>query len=242
MDRKIYDAMAAQDRVHWWYVARRDILRDLIARRIRPPAGARVLEVGCGSGHNLTMLSGFGEVEAHELDPESRALSSSRWGSPVGGASLPELVGVPDASYDLIAILDVLEHVEDDVAALQGLARRLRPGGKILITVPQHPWMWTGHDVANHHFRRYTRATLAAAVERAGLRLELLTSFNSLLFPLAAVSRLAARLRGREGSDDQLPPAPINALFRHVFGLERHLIGRVPMPPGVSLAAIVSAG
>lgn len=240
MEREIYDAMAAQDSVHWWYVARRDVLRDLIARRIALPADARILEIGCGTGHNLSMLAQFGRVEGHELDPASRALSASRWGPLIGDARLPELAGVPDASYDLVAILDVLEHVEDDVAALRGIARRLRPGGKILITVPQFPWMWTGHDVANHHFRRYTKATLAAAIDGAGLRCELLTSFNSLLFPLAVVSRLASRLRGREGSDDQLPAAPVNAAFRWVFGLERHLVGRVPMPPGVSLAAVVS--
>jgi len=240
MDRAIYDAMAAQDSVHWWYVARRDVLHDLIARRIPLAQGARILEIGCGSGHNLAMLARFGQVEGHELDEASRELSAARWGPAIGGARLPELEGVPDATYDLVAILDVLEHVEEDVAALQAIARRLRPGGKILITVPQFPWMWTGHDVANHHYRRYTRATLRAAVEQAGLRLELLTSFNSLLFPLAVVSRIAAKLRRRQGSDDAVPAAPVNALFRLVFGLERHLIGRVPLPPGVSLAAIVS--
>ena len=240
MDRSIYDAMAAHDSSHWWYVARRDVLRDLIAREIAPPRGARILEVGCGTGHNLAMLSEFGTVEGHELDDAARAVATARFGS-VGDARLPELPGVAEQSYDLVAILDVLEHVEDDVAALESLARRLRPGGKLLVTVPQYPWLWSGHDVANHHFRRYTKATLRAAVASAGLRLDLLTSFNSLLFPLAAADRVRARITKREGSDDAQPAAPVNALFRAVFGLERHLIGRLPMPPGVSLAAVVSA-
>ena len=135
----------------------------------------------------------------------------------------------------------MLEHVEDDRAALTAIAQRLRPGGTILITVPQYPWMWSGHDVANHHFRRYTKATLRKTIADTGLTLTLLQSFNSLLFPLAAADRIAARLTGRTGSDDALPAAPINTLFEKIFGLERYLVGRVPMPPGVSLVAIVSA-
>ena len=240
MDRTIYDAMAAQDSVHWWYVARRDVLHDLITRRIAPAPKARILEIGCGTGHNLAMLAQFGSVEGSEIDPASRAMAISRFGPVVGDARLPSLDGIADASFDLVAILDVLEHVDDDVAALKGIAQRLKPGGRILITVPQYPWMWTGHDVANHHFRRYTKATLKTAVNSAGLRLDLLTSFNSLLFPLAAASRFAARISKREGSNDAMPPSPVNAALRAIFGLERYLIGRVPMPPGLSLAAIAS--
>jgi len=240
MDRSIYDAMAQQDHAHWWYVARRDVLHDLIARRVKLPENARILEIGCGTGHNLAMLARFGSVEGRELDPASRELAAKRFGDAIGDARLPELAGVPGGAYDMVAILDVLEHVEDDVAALKAIATRLKPGGRILITVPQYPWMWSGHDVANHHFRRYTKASLRAAIDGAGLRTDLLTSFNSLLFPLAAASRITAKVRGREGSDDAIPPAPVNALFRAVFGVERYLIGRVPMPPGVSLAALVS--
>lgn len=240
MDRTIYDAMAAHDATHWWYVARRDVLHDLIARQCPPPPAARILEIGCGTGHNLAMLSRFGAVEGHELDAEARTVARARFDA-VGEARLPELTGVPEHKYDLIALLDVLEHVEDDVAALASLARRLAPGGRMIVTVPQYRWLWSGHDVANHHHRRYTKTSLRSAVAAAGLRIDLLTSFNSLLFPLAAADRLRARLTGREGSDDAQPPAPVNALFRTIFGLERYLVGRVPMPPGVSLAMIVSS-
>jgi len=241
MDRSIYEAMAVHDSVHWWYVARRDILRDLIKRRIAPPKDARILEIGCGTGHNLAMLAEFGRVEGLEMDSASREIANVRFGGKVGDARLPELAGVPDETFDLIALLDVLEHVEDDVAALRGMARRLKPGGRILITVPQHQWMWSGHDVANHHFRRYGKAQLRTAIEQAGLTLEFLGHFNSLLFPLAAANRIAAPARRRADQDDALPPAPVNALFRFVFGLERHLLGKVPLPPGVSLAAIISS-
>ena len=241
MERIVYDRMAELDERHWWYRARRDVLGELIRRRISLPDDARLLEVGCGTGHNFQMLRPFGRLDALEVDDEARAIASRRLGHAVMDAPLPELVGVPTAAYDLIAMLDVLEHIEDDRAALKGLAARLRPNGRLLITVPAHPWMWSAHDEVNHHKRRYTRRTLRAAVEAAGLRLEMLSWFNSLLFPLAAAARVAGRITGKQDSDDTLPPAPLNRLFEAVFGLERYAIGRVPLPPGVSLAAIVSA-
>ena len=240
MDRSIYDAMAAHDSTHWWYVARREVLRDLIARRIAPPTGARILEIGCGTGHNLAMLADFGQVEGHELDVAARGVATARFGPVVGDARLPELTGVPERAYDLVALLDVLEHVADDVASLASIARRLKPGGRILVTVPQYQWLWSGHDVANHHHRRYSKTALRRVIAAAGLHCDLLTSFNSLLFSLAAADRWRARMTKREGSDDTPPPAPVNALFRHIFALERYAVGRMPMPPGVSLAAIVS--
>ena len=240
MERSVYDNMAKLDEQHWWYVARRDILDRLIRRRIHLPDKARILEIGCGTGHNLPMLRQFGEVDAIEVDAEARDMASRRLGKPVMGSPLPALEGVEDGAYDLVAILDVLEHIEEDEAALAGIASKLKPGGRILITVPAHPWMWSAHDVVNHHKRRYTRRTLKAVIAAAGLRLDMLRWFNSLLFPVAAGVRLVGRLFGREGGDDALPPRPVNFLFGKIFALERHAIGRLPMTPGVSLAAIVS--
>jgi 2-polyprenyl-3-methyl-5-hydroxy-6-metoxy-1,4-benzoquinol methylase len=240
MDRVIYDRMAEHDSTHWWYRARRDVLASVIARKVALPNHARILEIGCGTGHNLGMLARFGNVDAIEIDEHSRGIAAERLGRDVGASPLPELAGVADQSYDMIALLDVLEHVEDDRAALVSIAQRLATGGTMLVTVPQHPWMWSGHDVANHHHRRYTKASLRRVIAAAGLKLTVLQSFNSLLFPLAAADRLLARLTGREGSDDALPPAPVNAVFEKVFGFERYLVGRVPMPPGVSLIALLS--
>jgi len=241
MERIVYDRMAELDERHWWYRARRDVLRELIRRRIDLPADPHILEVGCGTGHNFQMLRLFGRLDAIEVDGEARAIASRRLGHAVMDAPLPQLLGVPHKSYDLIAMLDVLEHIDDDRAALKALAERLRPGGRLLITVPAHPWMWSAHDEVNHHKRRYTKRSFRAAVGDAGLKLEMLAWFNSLLFPLAAAARVAGRITGKEDSDDKLPPAPVNRLFEWLFGLERYAIGRVPLPPGVSLAAIVSA-
>jgi SAM-dependent methyltransferase len=241
MDRIIFDRMAALDQTHWWYVARRNILSDLIAREIKPPKNAQILEIGCGTGHNFPVLTSFGHVDALEIDDTARAIASGRLGRAVGSARLPELTGVDDTHYDLVALLDVLEHIEGDLAALTSIKTKLRPGGCILITVPANEWMWSAHDTVHHHYRRYNRATLSKVITAAGLRVQMMSHFNSLLFPLAAAVRIAGKVTGKAEADDAQPAAPLNALFKSVFGFERHLVGRVPMPFGISLAAVLAA-
>lgn len=238
MDRIVYDRMAEHDSTHWWYVARRDILADYIDRYVKPPKDARILEIGCGTGHNLPMLGAFGTVDAIEIDPAAGAIAAQRLGKPVGSSPLPDLTGVAEGQYDLIAVLDVIEHIDDDVAALKAMASRLKPGGKILIAVPAHQWMWSAHDVVNHHKRRYSKATLTAALRRAGLGWTKLGWFNSLLFPAAVAARVAGKLTGKDDSDDSPPAKPLNWAFEKIFGLERHLLGRVPLPPGLSLIVV----
>jgi SAM-dependent methyltransferase len=240
MERAVFDRMAEHDQVHWWYVARRKILADLIAREANLPEGARILEIGCGTGHNFEMLKGFGRLDALEVDEEARAFASKRLGHAVGDAPLPGLAGVPDRTYHLIALLDVLEHVDGDQAALESIGRKLASGGRILVTVPAYQWMWSAHDLAHHHKRRYSKRGLRRVAEAAGLRVRGIGYFNSLLFPLAAMVRIAGKIAGKSSSDDTLPPRPLNALFERIFGLERHMVGRVPLPAGVSLFALLS--
>ena len=240
MDRVVYDRMAAHDSTHWWYRARRDILADYLTRFGNLPARARILEIGCGTGHNLPMLSRFGDVDAIEIDPAARAIASERLGKPVGEAPLPALTGVERGAYDLIAVLDVVEHIEEDVAALKAMAECLKPGGHILVTVPAHAWMWSAHDTVNHHHRRYSKATLDAAIRDAGLTHNGLRYFNSLLFPAAVAARVAGKLTGKDDSDDSPPPKALNTAFEAIFRLERHLVGRVPLPPGLSIITLVS--
>jgi len=239
MEAQVYERMAELDSAHWWFVARREILERIIERTVRPPKKARILEVGCGTGHNLAMLSKFGRVEATEMDKSARTLAAKRLGRPVKNAALPDLSAWPEGHFDLVALLDVLEHVPDDRSALQCIAGRLKPGGKLLLTVPANKWMWSAHDVSHHHHRRYRRSELAKLARESGYEIELLSPFNSLLFPLIAVARVAGKLTGRESADDAMPPRPVNGILKAVFGLEAGLIGRVPMPFGVSLVAVL---
>lgn len=241
MERVVYETMAELDQRHWWYRARREVLAALIGRLARPPENARVLEIGCGTGHNLPMLGRFGEVDALELDEEVRAVARRRLGRDVMSAPLPALPGVPERHYDLIGAFDVIEHVKDDGAALASIASRLKPGGKLVLTVPAHQWMWSAHDVVNHHQRRYSKRALKRLIEDSPLRLESIGYFNSLLFPLAMAERLSSRLRGKNEADLNVPPEPINRALERAFAAERHLVGRVPLPPGLSLFAVASA-
>ena len=242
MERVVYERMAEHADRHWWYRARRDILAQLIEEWIPLPDNARILEIGCGTGPNLDVLGRFGRLDAVEIDPAARAVASARLGRPVFDAPLPHLHGIEDGAYDLVCLLDVLEHVEADREALVSIARKLRPAGRILIAVPAHPWMWSAHDRVNHHKRRYTKRTLRAVVEAAGLRLHMMSWFNSVLFPLAVTSRLAQRLFSTEDDSADTPPPPaLNRLLEAAFRLERYAIGRLPLPPGLSIVAIASA-
>jgi SAM-dependent methyltransferase len=241
MERVVYEQMAELDQRHWWYRARREVLAALIRRSVRPPQSARILEIGCGTGHNLAMLGEFGKVDALELDEEARALAEKRLGREVMSAPLPELAGVRDRHYDLIGAFDVIEHIDDDRAALASIAARLKPGGRLVVTVPAHQWMWSAHDVVNHHKRRYSKRALKQLIEASPLRLEAIGHFNSLLFPVALAQRLASKLSGKEDADLKLPPAPVNTALERTFAAERHLIGRLPLPPGLSLFAVASA-
>ena len=241
MERVVYQQMAELDDRHWWYRARRRIIADLIRREAHLPPDAEILEIGCGTGHNLAMLSGFGHVEGLELDDEARAISEKRLGRAVMSSPLPELGEVPDRHYDLIGAFDVIEHIDDDRAALASIATKLKPGACFIMTVPAHQWMWSAHDTVNHHKRRYSRSGLKALIEASPMNLEKLGYFNSLLFPLAVAERAASKLRGKEDADVKLPPAPLNTALEKVFAAERYLAGRLPLPPGLSLFAVASA-
>jgi SAM-dependent methyltransferase len=241
MERIVYNQMAALDQRHWWYVARREIIAALIRRKVGPPANAQVLEIGCGTGHNLEMLGQFGHVDALELDDEARAIAETRLGRTVMSAPLPELAGVPRKHYDLVGAFDVIEHIDDDQGALASIDERLKPGGKFVMTVPAHQWMWSAHDVANHHKRRYSKHSLKLLFECSPLRLDAIGYFNSLLFPVAVAQRWSSKIRGKDEADLDMPAAPLNAALEKVFAAERHLVGRVPLPPGLSLFAVASA-
>jgi SAM-dependent methyltransferase len=241
MERIVYDTMAALDQQHWWYRARREVIAALIRRKAMPESGAELLEIGCGTGHNLAMLSEFGEVHALEVDPAAREIAERRLGKTVLSAPLPELNGVPQRHFELVGAFDVIEHVEDDRAAVRAIAACLKPGGKFVATVPAHQWMWSAHDVVNHHHRRYSAGQLRKLFDNSPLRLEAIGYFNSLLFPLAIVKRLSSKLSGKEDSDLVMPAPALNSALERTFAAERHLIGRVPLPPGLSLFVIAAA-
>jgi SAM-dependent methyltransferase len=241
MDRSAYASMSAQEQDHWWFVARRAIIDSLVRSHISLPSSARILEVGCGTGGNLSLLAQYGELDAMEYDAEARALAAARGFCRVEAGALPDAIGFGDNRYDMIALLDVLEHIDADEASLKALGSRLAPQGRILLTVPAAPWLWSDHDVLHHHKRRYTLEGLQKVAEGAGLKVEASGYFNSLLFPLAVAQRAVHQLLRSNTPLDARPSPLVNAALQRVFAAERHLLNRISFPLGLSLYAILSA-
>lgn len=235
-------AMLEVDEHHWWYRGRRRIIRAEL-ERLPLPAGARILDAGCGSGRTLQELAPFGEVAGIELSPEAAVLARSRGSFDVRIGRLEELPW-DNATFDLITCLDVIEHTPDDKLTLSELRRVCTPGGRLLVTVPAYQALWSQHDEANHHYRRYGRAMLRGAAEAAGWEVERLTSFNSvLLAPAAAVRIVRRRTRSSNGDytpDLQLGPAWLNGVLERPLQFEARWLARGgSLPAGLSLLGIM---
>jgi SAM-dependent methyltransferase len=237
------DTLAVEDE-YWWYRGRRRIVVDVVAG-LRLPPQAQILDAGCGSGRNMVELSGFGTAAG--LEPSERGAEVAR-ARGVGEVVVATIDSMPfeTGRFDLIACLDVLEHIEDDREALRELRRVARPGGVLLITVPAYPQLWSSHDELNRHYRRYTRPELLSRAVEAGWRPRRTTHFNLLLLPVAAAWRLAERLRpgpAPETSELQRTPAALNWLLEQPLRAEAALLrsGR-RIPAGLSLVGIFEAG
>jgi SAM-dependent methyltransferase len=239
MDRSVYDRMNDLEATHWWFVARRKVIATFVSRELKGRTQPRILEAGCGSGGNLTMLARFGQVDAFEYDGVAREHAVLKSGLDICFGALPDDLPFDDRRYDLIGLFDVLEHVEADSASLAALAGRLKTGGRILVTVPAFPFLWSKHDERHHHFRRYTRASLTEAAQQAGLKVSYCSYFNTFLFPLAVTARAMKRLTGRDTPDDTLPPGWVNGLLARIFGFESRLLKAARFPVGLSLAAVL---
>lgn len=238
MEPAVYERMAADEDSHWWFRGRRTFLERLLGTLDLPKRSARLLEVGCGTGGNLGMLQQFGRLDAVEFDCAARTIAQAKAGFPIGFCELPSRIDAAEESYDLVALLDVLEHVDDEVGSLKAVAAKARDGGYILITVPAYPWLWSAHDDVHHHKRRYTRRTLTRTIAQAGLSLQSIGAFNTFLLPAAVAQRAAKRMLGDRSADDRIPPAWLNGLLTRIFMMERHFVGKVPLPIGLSLFAV----
>jgi SAM-dependent methyltransferase len=229
----------AEDR-HWWYRGRRTVI-ERVVEALGLSAYARILDAGCGSGRNMVELARHGTVTGVELSQTSVELARARGcGEVVDGSVLD--MPFADASFDLAVSLDVIEHLDDDIAALRELRRVVRPGGALLVTVPAYQWLWSGHDVINHHRRRYTRRSMKRVAESAGWRQARTTYFNSLLLPVAMLLRILDRFNKKptESSLDLwVPPEPLNWTLERPLALEASMIDRGGrIPAGLSLLSV----
>ncbi len=217
--------LAALEDRHWWYAER----RHLLGRMVEGLTSGKALDIGAAGGGNTRVLRRAGwQVSALEYGQDGAQVAAERGLAVVRGdaTALP----VADDSLDLVVAFDVLEHIVDDDAAVAEVLRALRPDGTFLIAVPADPRLWSEHDVAVDHVRRYTRPTLTGVLERGGFEVTSMTSWNVLLRPVVALRR-----RTSSGSDlEQIHPV-VNAGLKAVVTVERYL--PVKAMPGVTLFA-----
>ncbi len=227
---------------HWWYRGRRRVIAAALGR-LSLPNGAEILDVGTGGGGNLPLLGSFGDVTAIDIDDEALAAARRRGvGTLVKGRA--EHLPFEAGSFDLVTILDVLEHIDDDVAALAELRRVVRRGGYALVTVPAYQCLYGPHDVLNEHRRRYVRDGLLGVATRSGWATVATSYFNSFTLPAAVAVRLVEKRRGSstETSDLERTPAWLNRLLEMPMRAEaRILAGGGSLPAGLSLLAAFRA-
>ncbi|MGI2902397.1 class I SAM-dependent methyltransferase [Tolypothrix sp. VBCCA 56010] len=240
MDKDFYLQYASVEDKHWWFVGRRMIIEQAI-RKLSLPKNAQILEVGCGTGGNLRMLKSHGQVSAMELNEIACKIANERQVIPVKLGGLPDKIPF-SKEYDIILILDVLEHLDDDLAALLALHRKLKTGGALLVTVPAYQFLWSQHDEINHHKRRYVLKNLQQIVRKAGYTVHYSSYFNFFLFPIVAGVRYLRKLlklesNSLDNSDLHLPPKHINKFLSLLFASERHLMN-LSLPFGVSILLV----
>jgi len=223
VDRSEIRKTAALEDIHWWYRER----RHLLARQVRAMSPGRALDIGAAAGGNTRVLIDRGwDAIALEYSEDGTRIALER-GVPVVRADALTLP-FPDACLDLVVAYDVLEHIQDDDRAVQEMCRVLRPGATALIAVPADPRLWSAHDEAVDHVRRYTRASLVPLLERNDMDVVSVESWNVLLRPVAAWRR-----RNSTGSDMERMSPVLNLGLRAIVATERFL--PVKSLPGVSL-------
>ncbi|WP_400192624.1 class I SAM-dependent methyltransferase [Hymenobacter sp. B81] len=228
---------------NWWFVSRRDMVFDLI-QQLKLDRNAHILEVGCSGGPLMLALGKAGYTNLTGIDVSEAGIALARRRgltrvSVMDGANL----SFADESVDLLIASDVLEHIEDEGRALREWTRVLRPGGRIIVFVPAFQMLWSHHDVVNHHFRRYSAASLQTALRGAGLRVDRTSYWNAALFFPTALVRLSQRLLGKRQPDDTQGdlkplPAPLNQALSTLIKTENRLLRRVNYPLGVSVFAL----
>lgn len=241
MKEEMYDIMYQTERDHWWYRVRRELVSRLLGQIQEKRSGTplHILDVGCGTGLLMQEMQQFGQVEGVDMSERAVAYCRERGLNPVVGSA--DHLPFSDGSFDVVVMLDVLEHLEDDSAGAREVNRVLRPGGVAIIAAPAFMFLWGVTDEISRHYRRYTRGSLVRILKGAGLNVVRSTYFNTLLFlPIAAVRILVRVFRIPVKSENTMGGAWINKLLYRIFALEPLALRIMDFPFGVSILAIVS--
>lgn len=236
MKEHTYPIMFRVEQSHWWYTGRRKILADFVEAICRQVTDRRprILDVGCGTGANLLMLSQYGDAEGVDVSEDALAFCRERGLDKVRLGAAEELP-YEDGTFDLVTALDVVEHLDDDLAGLREMRRVLRPGGRVLLFVPTFMFLWGLQDDVSNHRRRYRLPELQRVLEQAGFEIERTTYANITFFlPILAMRQLM-RLTGiKADSENNINVSALNGVLGGVFGAEGWFLKRMNLPFGVS--------
>ncbi|MDQ2976957.1 MAG: class I SAM-dependent methyltransferase [Acidobacteriota bacterium] len=255
MQQHTYAIMRRVEENHWWYAGRRQIIRSFLEPLYRNPGeregedgdgsqtteqspALNILDVGCGTGANLEMLSQFGEAEGVDISAEALSFCRARGLTNVKQGEAEQLP-YADNTFDLVTGLDVVEHLDNDLAGLQEMRRVLRRGGHALLFVPAFMFLWGVQDDVSHHRRRYTRAGLKRVVREAGFEIERATYVNLTFFAPILLGRLLMRaVRFRPESENNLTIGFLNGMLGKVLSAERWPLRHLNFPFGVSIICV----
>lgn len=241
MEQHTYGIMNDVEDKHWWFVGRRAILESFlreIVQGLKPGVESpKILDVGCGTGANLEMLKQFGESEG--VDVSDDALEFCRQKGLKVHKGLAEELPFPDESFDLVTALDVVEHLDDDVAGLKEMYRILKKDGKTLIFVPAFMWLWGVQDDISNHRIRYTRREIVERLETAGFMIERATYANITFFAPILAGRVLMKLTGiKPESENNVNVSALNGFFGRIFSAERYWLRKADFPFGVSIVIV----
>ncbi len=225
--------MQNDEKEFWWYVARRKILKSVLSS-LKINKG-HVLEVGSGTGGNVALLSEYGDY--YGIDKEKLAIDFSEKSHPKHNfkqINVPSELSEINQKFDLIAVFDVIEHVDDDKQTLTQLSHLLNDGGQIVITTPAFPFLWSSHDEVHHHFRRYTKTKLLDLCEDSGLKIKYHSFFNFYLFPVAVMVKLLNKFTRKNKPHKSNISVLLNKLLGGIFGYEAKWLPKHRFPFGVS--------
>jgi SAM-dependent methyltransferase len=231
-----YPILFRVEQSHWWHIGRRKILAEFVEDICRSVTDRRprILDVGCGTGANLLMLSKYGAAEGVDISEDALAFCRERGLDKVKLGAAEELP-YEDGTFDLVTAFDVVEHMDNDLAGLSEMRRVLRPGGRVLLFVPAFMFLWGLQDDVSNHRRRYRLPELRRVLEQAGFEIERTTYANITFFlPILLIRKLMRVTGMKTDSENSINVPALNGVLGRLFGAESLILRHMNLPFGVS--------
>jgi len=244
MNHEEYERMYRFEDTYWWFVARRKLIASLIKSYYGDRNDLRILDIGCGTGAMLDQLAPYGEVIGADFAEQALAFCRQRGDRYALARSDARRLPFASNTFDIVTAMDIVEHIDNDKAAMSEILRVLKPGGRVFVTVPAYQSLWSEHDVALHHYRRYTAPMVKDLFQRIGLRIDKLTYSVTSIFPAAWTFRqVAKRLRRRKPDAEpkadliQVPPR-VNQALISILDMETNAVNKITLPFGLTVACV----